>query len=56
MHTAVQSLSLDTVQMTQSFDRGDSSTSVSINSLLRITGFKMLISNITSCLGLSLIN
>lgn len=56
MHTAAQSLPLDAVQMTHGFDQGDSNTSVSINSLLRITGFKTFISSITSCLGLSLIN
>lgn len=55
MHTAAQSLPLDTVQMTYYFDQGDSNTSVSINSLLRITGFTLLISSITSCPGLSLI-
>lgn len=56
MHTAAQSLPLDTVQMTHYFDQGDSNTSVSINSLLRITGFKLLISSITSYPGLSLVN
>lgn len=56
MHTAAQTLPLNTVQMTYFFDQGDNNTSVSIKSLLRITGFKLLISSITSCPGLLLIN